>query len=213
MRRSRSLALAALVAAAGNVAFAASGKTQFRWIDGSGTPHYSDTLTVDALKYGYDVLNGKGNVLKHIDRQRTLEELLAAEAEAKAAAEAKRQADLEALSEQRMLDAYPTEREFIVARQAQLDSIDHNIKSATNSLNMQERGLSDMLAQAAGYEHEKTPLPDALKKQIEMQRKNVDQLRAYVTRREQEKAEATQRMESDLARYREAFARKTDHRL
>jgi hypothetical protein len=213
MRCTRAIPLAALFAVLASqsaLAATSSGHTQFRWLDGAGTPHYSDTLTADALKYGYDVLNAKGAVVKHIDRQRTIEELLAAEAEANAAAEAKRQAEVEAISEKRLLDAYPTEHDFMVARQAQLDSIDHNIKSASNSLGIQERGLSDMLAQAASYEHAKSAPPDTLKKQIEAQRKNVDQLRAYIARRQKEKTEATQRMETDLARYRDAFSRKSE---
>jgi hypothetical protein len=185
---------------------AGTSKTQFRWTDAAGIPHYSDTLTSDALQFGYDVLNAKGVVVKHIDRQRTAEELLAAEAAAQAAAAAKREADLRELTDQRMLAAYPTEHDLVIARQAQLDSIDHNIRSANNSLGVQERGLSDMLAQAASFEHNKTPVPDTLRKQIESLRKSVDSLRAYIARREQEKVDTAKKLEIDLAHYREARA-------
>ena len=201
-----SLAAAVLALAAGlnDAAVAGTAHRQFRWNDAAGIPHYSDTLTPEALQFGYDVLNGKGNVVKHVDRQRTPEELLAAEAEAEAAAAAKREAEQRQLSDKRMLAAYPTEQDLVAARQAQLASIDHNIRSATNSLGVQERGLSELLAEAASYEHGKTPVPDALKKQIESMRKSVDTLRAYIARREKEKVDATKSLETDLTHYREA---------
>jgi len=202
MRWSPAIPLAVLLVMASGRADLASAAAhrQFRWTDAAGIPHFSDTLTKDALRFGYDVLDGKGNVVKHVDRQRTTEELLAAEAEA----EATRVAEQQALSDKRMLTAYPTEQDLVTARQAQIESIDHNIRMASNSLGVQERGLSDLLAQAASYDHDKAPVPDALKKQIESTRKSVDTLRAYINRRENEKVEARKKFESDLARYRKA---------
>lgn len=202
MRRSPVIPLAVLLvllSGSGDVVSAAAHR-QFRWVDSAGIPHYSDTLTTDALRFGYDVLDGKGNIVKHVDRQRTPEELLAAEAAAQAAREAERQA----LSDKRMLAAYPTEEDLVRARQAQLESIDHNMHMASNSLGVQERGLSDLLAQAASYDHDKTPVPAELKKQIESTRRSVDTLRAYIARREAEKTEATKKFQEDLARYRKA---------
>jgi len=187
-------------------AAAVGGKTQFRWTDAAGIPHYSDTLTQDALLNGYDVLNAKGAIVKHVDRQRTSEELLAAQAAAEAAAAAKREADKQALDDARMLAAYPTEHDLVLARQAQLDSIDHNIRSASNSLGVQERDLSSALATAAEYDHDKKPIPDAQKKQIEALRKSVDSLRAYIARRQQEKIDAAKKLDVDVAHYREARA-------
>jgi hypothetical protein len=199
-----SATLLASAASVHDVAAAGSAHTQFRWTDGAGTPHYSDTLTADALKYGYDVLNGKGVLVKHVERQSTPEELLAAETAAQIAADAKRDADLQEMNDKRMLAAFPSERDLLASRQAQLDNIDHNIRAATNSLGVQERGLSEALATAAAFDHEGKPIPDAEKKQIESLRKTVDTLRAYVARREKEKVDAAKKLEVDLAHYREA---------
>lgn len=204
MRRRSAIPFAALLVLASGQSdlLAASGHRQFRWTDATGIPHFSDTLTSDALRFGYDVIDSKGNVLKHVERQRTPEELLAAEA----AAEAARKAQQEKLSGQRMLAAYPTEQDLVAARQAQLDSIDHNIHMAANSLGVQERGLSDLLAQAASYDHDKTPVPPVLRQQIETTRKSVDSLRGYIARRENEKVEAKKKLQEDLVRYRNARA-------
>jgi hypothetical protein len=178
--------------------------TQFRWKDAAGIPHYSDMLTPEALQFGYDVLNAKGAVVKHVERQRTPEELFTEESAAAAEATSKRDAQLQALTDQRMLAAYPNEKEFIAARQAQLDSIDQNIHAATNSLGVQERSLSDALARAASFDHDGKPVPDDVKKQIEALRKSAEALRAYVVRRQKEKQEATRKFEVDLTHYRDA---------
>jgi hypothetical protein len=183
---------------------ASTAHTQFRWTDASGTPHYSDQLTPEALQFGYDVLNAKGAVVKHYERQRTPEELFAEETAAAEAATAKRDAERQVQTDQRMLAAYPTEKEFVAARQAQLDSIDQNIRAATNSLGVQERSLSDALARAASFDHDGKPVPDDLKKQIEALRKSAESLRAYILRRQKEKVEVTKKFEVDLAHYRAA---------
>ena len=161
-------------------------------------------LTPEALKFGYDILNAKGVVVKHVDRQRTPEELFAAETAATAAAAAKHDAEMQAITDKRMLAAYPTEKDLVSAQQAQFDSIDQNIRAATNSLGVQERDLSDALARAASFDREGKPVPETQQKQIESLRKSVDSLRAYIARRQNEKVEATKKFEIDLAHYREA---------
>jgi hypothetical protein len=103
-----------------------------------------------------------------------------------------------------MLAAYPTEKDLVNAQQAQFESIDQNIRAATNSLGVQERDLSDALARAASFDREGKPVPDVQQKQIESLRKSVDSLRAYIARRQNEKVEATKKFEIDLAHYREA---------
>jgi hypothetical protein len=181
-----------------------SARSHFRWKDAAGIPHYTDMLTPEALQFGYDILNAKGVVVKHVERQRTPEELFAEEAAAQAAAAAKREADQQALTDRRMLAAYPSDKDLVSARQAQLDSIDQNIRAATNSLGVQERGLSDALASAASFDHDNKPVPEIQKKQIESLRKSVDALRAYIGRRQNEKVEAAKKFDIDLAHYREA---------
>lgn len=181
-----------------------SGHSQFRWKDASGTPHYSDMLTEEALHFGYDVLNAKGAVIKHVDRQRSAEELLAEESAAAAEASARREAERQEQTDKRMLAAYPTEKDLVAARQAQLDGIDQNMRAATNSLGVQERSLSDALARAASFDHEGKPVPDDVKKQIESLRKSAESLRTYIERRKKEKVDATKKFEVDLAHYREA---------
>jgi hypothetical protein len=73
-----------LTMATGSACFAAAAShhKQYRWSDASGNLHYSDTLTTDAIQSGYDVINDKGIVVKHIDRAQDRSGAHAAEAAA-----------------------------------------------------------------------------------------------------------------------------------
>ena len=204
-----------LTFAAGSACLAApsSHHKQYRWQDASGNMHYSDTLTTDAIQSGYDVINDKGVVLKHVDRARTEEERVAAAAAAEADAAAKREADRQAEADRRLLAAFPTEKDLVKARQAQVDSLEQSIVAATNSLNSQEQALSDNLGHAAAVERSGKKVPDDLKKQIETLRKSAESLRHYIERRQKEKVEAAKKLETDVAQYREARERSNSGQL
>jgi chromosome segregation ATPase len=186
---------------------------QYRWKDSAGNLHLSDTLTADALQTGYDVINDKGIVVRHIDRAMTAEERTTEEAAAAAAVVAKREAEQRAESDRRMLAAYPTENDLVRARQARIDGVEQSIAGATNSLNGQEQSLSESLAQASALERNNKPVPASLKQQIESLRKSAESLRHYIERRQKEKVEATKKLETDLAQYREARERSNTGQL
>ena len=204
-----------LTLATGSACLAApsSHHKQYRWQDSSGTLQYSDTLTTDAIQSGYDVINDKGIVLKHVDRARTDAERAAAETAAAAEAAAKIEADRQAEADRRLLAAFPAEKDLVRARQAQVDSVEQSIVAATNSLNSQEQALSDNLGHAAALERSGKKVPDDLTKQIEALRKSADSLRRYIERRRKEKVDAVTKLETDVAHYREARERRDSGQL
>ena len=195
------------------LAATASHHKQYRWKDTSGNLHYSDTLTADAMQSGYDVIDDKGLVLKHIDRARTEEERVAAAAAAEAEAAAKREAERQVEADRRLLAAFPAEKDLVRARQAQVDSIEQSITAATNSLNNQEQALSDNLSHAAALERSNKKVPDDLKKQIETLRKSAESLRHYIERRQAERVAATKKLETDVVEYRAARDRSNSGQL
>lgn len=209
------MAALVLMLAVGSACFAATAShhKQYRWKDASGNLHYSDTLTADAMQAGYDVIDDKGIVLKHIDRARTEEERVAAAAAAEAEAAAKREAERQAEADRRLLAAFPDEKDLVRARQGQIDSVEQSIVAATNSLNSQEQALSDNLAHAAALERSNKKVPDDLKKQIETLRKSAESLRHYIERRQTDKVEATKKLETDVAQYRAARERSAGGQL
>ena len=59
---------------------------RYKWVDPQGLPHYSDSLTAEAMKAGYDVVNDRGMVVQRVPRQLTAAERVVANKLAKEAA-------------------------------------------------------------------------------------------------------------------------------
>lgn len=179
------------------------GGHRYKWTDAEGLVHYSDNLTQEALTVGYDVINQQGVIVKHVDRARTPEEIKTAEAAAAAQAVAKREADRQAQADQQILAAYSSERELRSAQQAQLDMIDQNVHATEISLANQEKSLTEALAHAASLDRNGKPVPASLQSQIDSLRKNIDQQKAYIIKKKQEKEETQKVFTVELDHYRE----------
>ncbi|MDN5925402.1 MAG: DUF4124 domain-containing protein, partial [Xanthomonadales bacterium] len=65
---------------------------RYRWTDGAGHLHMADALPADASRYGYDLINQYGTVIRHVDGTKTPAQLAAAKAKADAVEAAKKQA-------------------------------------------------------------------------------------------------------------------------
>ena len=74
-------------------------------------------LPAEAAKYGYDIVNSQGIVIKHVDRAKTAEEKAAAKAEIAKAQAAKDAADRRVHTDQQLLAAYPTEDDLKRAKE------------------------------------------------------------------------------------------------
>ena len=137
-------------------------RNRYKWTDAQGNLHYDDALPMEALQLGYDVVNGQGIVVKHVDRAKTAEELKAAKEAADKAVAAKRVSDAQAKNEQQLLAAYPNENDLVIAQRAQIDTIDQSIHATEVSLKNQEKSLSEMLSHAADLDRTGKPVPASL---------------------------------------------------
>jgi len=189
----------------------ASGRNRYKWHDGEGNLHYDDALPVEALKFGYDVVDSRGLVVKHVDRAKTPEELKAEELAAEQRATERRAAEERAKADQQTLAAYPTEKELIGSQEAQLQMLDQNITATQASLQSQEKSLTEMLSHAADLDRNGKPVPATLQSQIDSLRRNIEQQKTYIVTKQKEKEESEKKFAVDLARYRDLRA-KTDSR-
>mgnify|MGYP002662928867 CR=1 FL=1 len=68
------LILAAVALLASLSAFAQNTSSfRYKWYDGQGLVHFSDSLTSEAMKYGYELVNDRGLVVQHVSRQLSVE--------------------------------------------------------------------------------------------------------------------------------------------
>lgn len=187
----RKLLYAAIGLTAVVTAHAQNTGIRYRWHDGTGLSHYSDSLTAEAMKYGYDLVSDQGMVIGHVDRQLTpteraaADKLAAEQAAQRRAEEARRRADLQ------MLNAYGDETALKQAQQDELTSIDEQIKTTRLNLRSQEKALADLLGRAAELERAKQAVPKFLADSITQQRNVVAGQRATLER-QQDRREAAQ---------------------
>src|ERR1700722_11929808 len=104
--------LASLSAHAQKGSTADANAYHYKWYDGQGQMQFSDSLTADAMKFGYDVVNAQGLVVQHVARQLNPQERAAANKLAAEQAEQQHAVQERARAEAQMLSAYPDEESF-----------------------------------------------------------------------------------------------------
>jgi hypothetical protein len=179
---------------------------RYKWKDSSGHSYFSDSLTPDAMKAGYDVVNSQGVAVQHVDRQLTADERAAAKkvADQQAAAllvEQQRQRD-----DAQLLNAYPNEASFVSAKTAELDNFDQATRTTRLNLQGQEKALADLLTRAGDLERAKQPVPAYLNQRITEQRNTVASLRATLQRQQASKDSAKAKVDGQLQHYRQLKA-------
>lgn len=179
---------------------------RYRWKDAAGLPHYSDSLTDDAIKYGYDLVNDRGLVVQHVDRQLSPEERAAAQKAADEKAAADRVAQQRARDDMQMLNAYPTEAAYKTSLQESLDSMDQQIGTTQGNLRSQEKALTDLLTRAGDLERAKQPVPKSLNDSIAKQRDVVAHQRDTLMRQQTTRDAMVQKNAQALEHYRELKA-------
>ncbi|WP_426285961.1 DUF4124 domain-containing protein [Luteibacter sp. E-22] len=179
---------------------------RYRWKDASGQSYFSDSLTSDAMKAGYDVVNSQGMVVRHVDRQLTTEERAAARKIADAQAAAQQAQQQRQREDAQMLNAYPDEAAFAAAKSAEVDNFEQAARTTRLNLQGQEKALADLLTRAGDLERAKQPVPKYLSDRITEQRNTVASLRATLQRQQAAKDTAKTNMEAQLRHYRELKA-------
>ena len=179
---------------------------RYKWHDGQGRLHFSDSLNAEAMKYGFDAVNDQGMVIQHVSRQLTPDERaaankLAAEQAAKQQAEQKRH-DAEA----QMLDAYPDENSYKISQQQALDTLDQQIHTTQLNLKTQEKALTDLLGRAAEIERTQKTVPKFINDSIANQRAVVTGQQNTLQHQQALRTQMVQDQATQLARYRELKA-------
>jgi len=175
---------------------------RYKWVDGKGLPHFSDSLSQDAIKYGYDVVNDQGMVVQRVQRQLSPEERAAAQKRAAQQAAAQRAAQDRARADEQMLSAYPDEAAYKAALQQALANMDQQIHTSRLNLRSQEQALTELLGRGAEFEHNKQSLPKSLQDGIAKQRGVVSDLQALLQRQQALREQAAQAQTQQLAHYR-----------
>jgi hypothetical protein len=187
-------------------------KVHYRWVDAGGLTHFSDSLTDDAVRYGYDVINNDGQVVTHVGRLMTAAERAAAQKQAaeqaaqQSAVEARKRGDLN------LLNTYPDEAALKEQQQQVLESLDEQMSTTRVNLHTQDAALTDLLNRAADNERAKQSVPKSLADQISAQRNVVANERDLLHRQEANREIVVQQQAQDLQHYRDLKAQEKAER-
>jgi hypothetical protein len=210
MRRFLFIALSLGIAGLAAAQSSSSG-VHYRWVDASGLPHFSDSLTEDAIKYGYDVIASNGMVMTHVQKQLSPTERAAADKQAAEAAARQRAVDEQKRQDLQLLNTFPDEDALKVQQQQVLDNLDEQMNTTRVNLHSQDAALTDLLNRAADEERQKKPVPKFLTDQIATQRNVVANERALLERQKANRDAMVQQQTQELQRYRALKeAQKTD---
>ncbi|HET7930466.1 MAG TPA: DUF4124 domain-containing protein [Rhodanobacteraceae bacterium] len=208
MRPSVLLVLAAVLSMAGSVAVAdTTPATHYRWTDSAGVVHFGDTIPSSALAGGYDIVDDKGLVVRHVGRELTPAERKAAALAAAKAAATRRDAQQQKLEDAQLLSAYPTAKSLADSQQGQLLQMQTQITTLEGNLRNQEASLTELLAHAADLEHNKQTIPPYVHTRIADQRQTVNSERAALAQQRVDLANAKVRFAAQLDHYRKLRAR------
>jgi len=134
--------------------------------------------------------------IRALDPQDGEEEELRLEAERIAAEEV---AKMDAV----LIGSYPTETDLQRAYNERFDLLEQSLESARVGIRSQEKSLAELLAHAADLERDGQKVPPAITDSIARTRDQVNDQRAYLERRETERAALQTEYDQLLARYRE----------
>lgn len=199
--RTHIVAIALAVLACGQVVHAqqarSTGGFHYRWVDASGVPHFSDSLTENAIESGYEVLDSQGMVVQHVGKPLSpAQRAAAAQRAVEQRDDAQRRRD-----DLQLLNTYPDVAAYKAFQQQMLDNQDQQIQTTRINLHSQEQALADLLARAASLENNKQPVPRFLSHDIAQQRDVVAGQRATLTQQQSVRAALLQQQARQLQHF------------
>lgn len=172
----------------------------YRWVDGNGRVHYSDTPPTTYQKSGGAELSKQGNLIRRT------------QSEAERRAEAERQAEQNRIQleqqKQAQLDraltqTYTTEAEIDLARDRALEHHKLAIKGAEIRAEAVDKNLADLRARIAGIEKSGRPVGPGLQEQLAQANKESQDIKRTIQNNDEAMARVREKYAADKARFRE----------
>jgi len=184
-----------------------AGGNLFRWRDADGKLHIGDNLPAEAIQKGYDIIDERGRVLKHVDPPPSPEELRKRREAARKAELERQRRVAQAERDRALLLTYGSVAEIERARDERLNLIRSQIRVNRDRLQQLEKELEQLQQNARrNFLDKKRKLPPMLAERIERKQAEIATTRKRLQRYEQSYARIKARFEKDIRRFRELEA-------
>lgn len=172
----------------------------YRWVDGNGRVHYSDTPPTTYRKSGGAELSKQGNVIKRTQSEAERR------AEAERAAEQKRiqaQQNKQAQLDRALTQTYTSEAEIDLARDRALEHHRLAIKGAEIRGEAVDANLAELKARIANIEKAGRPVSPNLKEQLDQASRESLDLKRTILNNEEAMLQVREKYAADKLRFRE----------
>lgn len=186
---------AALLLAAGTAQ-----ASMYRWVDGNGRVHYSDTPPTTFQKSGGAELSKQGNVIRRTQSETERR------AEAERRAEQKRievEQDKQAQLDRALTQTYTSEAEIDLARDRALEHHKLAIKGAEIRGKVVEVNQAELKARIANIEKAGRPVSPNLKERLDQVTRESLDLKRTILNNEEAMVQVGEKYAADKARFRE----------
>ncbi|MDP1645945.1 MAG: DUF4124 domain-containing protein [Thiobacillus sp.] len=187
--------LAALLLSAGTAQ-----ATMYRWVDGNGRVHYSDTLPMTYQQSGGAEMSRQGNII------RRTQSLAERRAEAERQAEQKRiqqEQQKQAQLDRALTQTYTTEAEIDLARDRALEHHKLAIKGAEIRGKAVEANLAELKTRIANIEKAGRPVSPNLQEQLDQATRESLDLKRTILTNEEAMVQVSEKYAAGKARFRE----------
>ncbi|MFZ0105528.1 MAG: DUF4124 domain-containing protein [Thiobacillus sp.] len=172
----------------------------YRWVDGDGRVHYSDTLPQNYQKSGTDEMNKQGLVIR---RTQSEAERMAEIARQAAQLKMERQKAEQARLDRALLATYTTEAEIDLARDRALEHHKLAIRGAETRAKAVEANLAELRERISKIEKSGRPVSPDLQSQLAQIHKESLELKRTILNNEEAMLQVREKYEADKVRFRE----------
>lgn len=172
--------------------------TMYRWVDGNGRVHYSDTPPMTYQKSGGAELSKQGNVIRRTQSEAERK------AEAERLAEQKRieaEQNKQAQLDRALMSTYTTEAEIDLARDRALEHHKLAIKGAEIRSKAVEANLADLKARIANIEKAGRTVGPSLKDQLDQAAREQLELKRTILNNEEAMLMVREKYAADKMRF------------
>lgn len=194
-------ALAAAAVSAGPSPGAGSGKATYRWVDDQGVVHYGDQIPPEYAGKDREVMNPQGVPVKHVDGQKSPDQL-AAEARARAAIIKQKQHDTF------LVTTYTSVKDIEALRDVRLEQLKTQRAAGQQYIETLKARLGALQARAMGYRPYSAkaaarPLPDDLAEDLVRTLSEMTTQTSALAHVSEEETDLRAQFQADINRYRE----------
>lgn len=172
----------------------------YRWVDGNGRVHYSDTLPQTYQKSGAAEMNKQGMVVRRTQSEAERMAEIARQAEQ---LKIERQQAEQARLDRALMATYTTEAEIDLARDRALEHHKLAIRGAETRAKAVDANLDELRARISAIEKSGRPVSPDLQNQLAQTRKESLELKRTILNNEDAMLQVREKYEADKLRFRQ----------